>query len=554
VKRVPEYTAVNTSMIATLAPSVPATRWHPWRHRPYPSLYLDVAHGQGITSDGTVVSCPPRLPLGALVQALPPWIEAVHLCGDLPSASQVTAANGGIYSPYNSWLLEASPKLVHLDSGEDHSGSFVRIDRCDGRTVEVRPIACWLGTNDVTPEVAYRALILAQAAIRRQSGWADTCLLTTPGLTGRELWRTTIPYGKAYPILPQDCRDLIRHTEGQGRFELLPPPASLPDGLAPELVYLDGRFMYAAPALTEEIGIGPVIYDRLPIYEGFGPGRYSIRFRIPFDWHHVGLFMVPLPDDPRAALRASRTREGLRRWYFPSAPGMVGETWADAAELRIAFAPFPHRCPDCAAHYKANDGTRCPLHSWEITILERLIFTKDRPLRGWAERLVAARDCCEGDDLAQATLRSILLHAIGGFHSQGAHLTAASHDPAAVPANIPADMALAVDGSEIYTWELPAQPPRFPDYQRPELSAQVWGRTRARLLLHRTIDGTFTGALTLPLEQIVAFRLDALYVTVDPGWPDNGRPGVLRVKGKLAGPVPWPREEADLAAVKESRR
>ena len=110
---------------------------------------------------------------------------------------------------------------------------------------------------------------------------------------------------------------------------------------------------------------------------------------------------------------------------------------------------------------------------------------------------------------------------------------------------------LTRDG-ERYLGEQPALTPHQPDFDRPEWSAQVWARTRARLLLHRDYDtGQFVGALTLPLEELASFRLDALFLTRDPGWPDSGRPGTFRVKGRIAdAAVPWPQSEDDLAALK----
>ena len=30
---------------------------------------------------------------------------------------------------------------------------------------------------------------------------------------------------------------------------------------------------------------------------------------------------------------------------YPRSPGETGETWTDAAELRIALGPFPHLLP-----------------------------------------------------------------------------------------------------------------------------------------------------------------------------------------------------------------
>jgi hypothetical protein len=111
---------------------------------------------------------------------------------------------------------------------------------------------------------------------------------------------------------------------------------------------------------------------------------------------------------------------------------------------------------------------------------------------------------------------------------------------------------LSPEGEALYVWDEPGLAPKYADYQRPEWSSQVWARTRARLLLHQDYDTKrFVGALTLPYEDVVAFRLDAMLLTRDPGWPDHGRPGTFRVKGRIDEPVPWPQGEDDFAALKQ---
>src|SRR5437899_3355524 len=115
---------------------------------------------------------------------------------------------------------------------------------------------------------------------------------------------------------------------------------------------------------------------------GFRPARYRISYRVPDGWAHLGLFM---------------TKDPLGTWTFPRRSGETGETWTDAAELRVALGPFPHLCPNCERSYRVNDGRACPHHGWPFAIHERLLFTPgQKPLRAWAEKLLAARDACEG--------------------------------------------------------------------------------------------------------------------------------------------------------------
>ncbi len=356
------------------------------------------------------------------MEALPAATEAVYLCGTLPAAPQVAwgaSEDGGLYSAFNSWVIEADEAIEwkHLDSGTLHDALGARLRRVSGRAVDLRTVAAWLGTNDCTPDEAHDALQLVADCLRHQFGWQDVCLLGTPAATGLELWRSSIGASRssgytastAYPILSEEVRTLIHQTSGQGRFEFLPAP---PSGLAEALFYLDGRLAYAAPALNE-LGVGPVLHDTLPDYAGFTPARYRVRFRIPDTWAHVGLLMAP---DDRPPEAGGPHRDGKRHWYFPRTPGTVGETWADAAEMRIAHAPFPHTCLTCAQQYRVNDGRHCPVHGWDLSIEERIVFTTGRPLRLWAERLIAAREACDNNDLARSAVRNILLHGIGAFH------------------------------------------------------------------------------------------------------------------------------------------
>jgi hypothetical protein len=522
------------------------TRWQTRTYRRYPTLYLDATAGLGVTDAGLPFTHPPQASLIEIIAALPADIARIYLCGQLPSAPQVSTQHGGQYSPFNSWVLEAQPEQVYLDSGTEHDATFARLGRpSGGRPVELRTIAGWLGTNACTPHEAHAALALVAREVRRLHGWdGPEHLLATPAETGLDLWRRTIGYGKEYPILPEELRTLIHRTSGQGRFELLPPSSA--DGLLPAITCLDARWMYAAPCL-DELGIGPAVQDDLPDYAGFRPARYRVRFRVPAGWAHVGVLVAP-----------ALGKDGQRTWFFPRKPGETGDTWADGTELRIAFWPLPHVCPTCQVGYRANSGTPCPQHGWPVQILERVLFTKGRPLATWAQKLIALRETVGRDapttrigDLARAAVRNLLIHAIGSFHGTHRPIThvAGEDDPAAIPERTRLDLALTAEGETLYSWEEQRRTPARLDYDRPEWSAQVWARARSRLLLHRDVAGTFTGALTLPYAHIVGMRLDALYVTHDPNWPDNGNVGVFRQKWSSPRLAPWPQHETDLTAL-----
>jgi hypothetical protein len=62
------------------------------------------------------------------------------------------------------------------------------------------------------------------------------------------------------------------------------------------------------------------------------------------------------------------------------------------------------------------------------------------------------------------------------------------------------------------------------------------------------------GALHVPAGSVVAFRTDALYLTVDPSWPYHNQPGDYLLKGRLTGPVKAPASEDDLLALRDLGR
>jgi hypothetical protein len=531
-------------MNATLtASSALVTRWQARQHRERSALYLDVTTGHGVTDDGRAVTCTPGASLRTLLEEVPPYIERLYLCGTLPAAPQVGQhgrTTADLYAPFHSWLWAGDPTASYLKAGAMHSQTLARYAREQGvRPLMVRPIASWLDRNDCTPEEAHAALSLVQQQLQRQHGWDGAPLLETPAETGRELWRRAIGYDQAYPVLRDDVRALIHATSGQGRYEMCAPPSDRET--LPDLYCLDGRWMYAAPCL-EELGICPVTHDGLPDYAGHAPARYLVRFEVPPGWAHVGVFMAP----------AGTLRHG---WHFPATPGYVGQTWADAAEVRVALWPFPHACAVCAAGYRANAGPMpqpCPEHGWRIRIVERLVFTKGRPLTTWAKKLGDVRSVCDGNELARAAVRNILIHALGAFHSTQREVqrSAGEDERERIPDHTAARLLQMPDGEERFVWGERRRHNPDPHYDRPELPAQVWARTRARMLLHRDANGHYTGALTLPREAIVGFQLDALYTTIDPGWPDDGKPGRLRSKGHLAHAAPWPRTQDELNALK----
>src|SRR5690606_21657835 len=89
--------------------------------------------------------------------------------------------------------------------------------------------------------------------------------------------------------------------------------------------------------------------------------------------------------------------------------------------------------------------------------------------------------------------------------------------------------------------------PAWPEMAHPEWSAQVYGRARARLL---SAPGG-AGALGVERSELVAFRTDAIYMTTDPHWNDDGRPGRYRHVRTIPGPIKRPTTQRELLAVRD---
>lgn len=121
-------------------------------------------------------------------------------------------------------------------------------------------------------------------------------------------------------------------------------------------------------------------------------------------------------------------------------------------------------------------------------------------------------------------------------------------------ASVPARYQNSVERKgKAFVYTLPqAHNARQQAFYRPELSVQVWGRGRARVLHHTVrlpgMAPVETGALTLPGRSIIGINGDAVYSSVLPSWSlpvadggaDDGRAGLLRLQGWLPGPVNTP--------------
>jgi hypothetical protein len=327
------------------------------------------------------------------------------------------------------------------------------------------------------------------------------------------LWTLTRPdWREDYPPLAPDLQTLLRDTSGQGRTETTTLPAL---ETVPGAYVYDRRFAYAASC--ENLPAGPPERVRYPSprpwsdTDRYVKGRYHISFRVPDDWQHLGLFMVKRPGRGN-------------RWFYPEDPGGTYETWTSNGEIALAVA-----------------------RGWRVEVRESITFphtaSVPRPLDVWIKRLQKLWYEQAHDGEVQDAIRDIVIHTIGGFHSFRRRKKTTVKDTEPLPPDAVEPLWNPVKGEFTYThWEpLPAKD--LP-YQHEHWSIEIWARARTRLLSHGQ-----TGALCLPREHVLGLRVDALYLSLDPRWPDDGSIGAFRRKAARCGPLPAPHDAKSLRAL-----
>jgi hypothetical protein len=478
----------------------------PWTPKRPRTLWLDTATGAALDDDGRPVQAAP--PGGA-----PASLASVLAAAELARANRVMLT--GPMLPRTELLRQVrgwSAGALFLD----HELPVGRYEHTSGNRVEVRRAAEWFGDGTYSPETARSADTALQAAYAAQV--PGGVLFASPGATGLDAWLRSVPRTRETgelqvpPQVPEDVAEQLRATSPQHRIERIAPPA--PGAVMPALWYLDGRWMYAA--LCNELGSGPAM--RLTAEQAtdqlrgtpYARARYLVRFTAPAGWDSPGVLMAKAGED---------ATDG---WHTP----LSGETWADAAEVHLA----------------AQMG-------WKLDVREGLLLTKGRPLDTWAKRLQRARDGVNDLELGEQVagmvrsgVRSILLHAIGAWHSSGRDETTFTAGPMQPPAG---DVWGAPEQQgDVWVWRRRhALAGRAASMLHPEWSSQVWGRAHARILEGPTsAAGIKSGALYLRPGTLVGIYGDAVMTTYLPHWAreDDGKPGRLRVKGHLCGPVKWP--------------
>lgn len=553
-------------------------RPHPWRVSPIPTVFMDYTTGQGVLDNGNPFSSRispglknPNLTdkLESVAYTAGPAVEKIRimLTGKVPAADRNTRHWLLVQTP--GWSAERGHWL-----GSPPTGRFT--NRNTGQYIEVRVASEWFGDSALTPRQAREAWNLLDSLLSYTFGPslpADmrTTLMLSPAATGTNLWAATMPKGLNPEPVTDDIAAELHATSGQHHLDHLVSGASIAkhgDVVAlidtraskeiPQFTYIDGRFMYAS--LCRELGTGPGVrlgrqeaYD-LMTSNPYSRARYEVRFTVPSDWNHVGIF----------GIQHENSADG---WYYPNRPGARGVTWADASEVFVALgAGWQVEPLQAVVFNEAMNTARKRFHGDDN--VARRGSTKARPLDLWANKLTTARENVANDPGIEdnlkravgAALRSILIQSIGSFASRGRGSTAVVYDPKDIPAHY-ADTVKRK--GRAWTYMIPQQlSDRQAAFYRPEFAAQIWGRGRAKVLQTK-VDGQTVGALSLPGSSIIGINGDAIYTTAFPTWAlptedgglDDGKAGRLRLQGHLKGPfaAPTTRTERDKLRVKSQK-
>lgn len=487
-------------------------------------LFLDGKSGKGYDSNGNPVS--PIIDgrrknpntadfLNTAFQHGAGW---VMLTGSVPKGIADIAAFLGAETP--GW--DHGPHWIE----QEPTGRYKHA--VTGGSVKISYARSWFNNQGMRPNQAGHAWsVVAKLLVGIEPKMPTP--MESPGATGAYLWGHGL--GAKYELEPLDeyVAELIHATSGQHHIEHLvagPSASDHPDTVPlidpqetptiSEFAYSDGRFMYAS--LCAELGVGPArelrrneaadLFREAP----YAKARYRLKFTVPDTWDHVGVFGVQDSTDGTT-------------WHYPNRPGATGETWADHREMIVAAK-----------------------HGWLIEPLEAIQFTeKMRPLDTFATRIMRVR---EQIDQAQnvdpvvvkavsAAFRNILIHGIGKFaaRSQETMFTVGSIN------EVPEDRrhTLQAVGEQFTYRDRPPMSDRQKSFYHPELAAQVWGLSRARIMDGPAANGHKSGALHVNPRTLIGMHGDAIYTSELPPWAlptaqnggDDGKTGRIRLQGLL---------------------
>jgi hypothetical protein len=500
------------------------------------TVYVDWYAGQAVTDASQSIQFTPQCTLSELIAAVHQGAHTtrVFLCGDIPGQYETWLIDPGVYVDYST-----AKRGHYFDREKAHNHVARYQQRISGHEIEIRTMYSWFGDTQYTVDQAARAMHLLEqylAAFFTPQAKA----YATPALTFQQLWALlNRVQGRSFEVLPEEIRAKIHHSSGQGRIELTTLAQC---EKIPGLYYYDGIFMYSA--LTWGMPTEVALHDNKNEYAGKTPARYRIKYTVPSDWQHIGLFMTPKD----AVTGNTRDRAA---WSYPGEnyQGRTFECWADGAELDVLIQHYAATPVDATKEEKAEAerlGQVQAFKAWDIQILERIVFKLEKdsiakkPLDAITKRLTDARDKVDQDAkhdssnlaiyrLVRGTIRNILLHGIGSFHRQERDITYIL--PIDEPA--PDGYTHRREEGDLVWYSVPGKIEKYTQqFEHPEWTALIWARCRARMT---------RAALSLPREQIIALRTDAIALTHEqPQWNDNEKRGSLRqkwaIKKKLNAP------------------
>lgn len=517
-----------------------------------PTLWVDVRSGRAIDHTGRIGPIPagPRRKSPNLTDCLDAagrgLYQRIVFVGPVPPPRE------GI----RHWLYVETPGWKPLHLWRNPSAGRFTPENPEGDedtnpkrfAIEVRTSAEWFGALDLNPAQARDAWQTLWNTITQLSpGSRELGLMRSPAATGTNLWAASLPRDLKLTPTPQDIREELHYTSGQHHIDQFvqgsecdcgdcrPLVSPTQAGKIPGFYYVDGRFMYSS--VCRELGIagkrmtGEECRQLLFFSEKgrYARARYRVTARVPDDWPTLGLLPAK--------------KDGTRDWHYPNRPGAVFETWIDGSEADLALSA-----------------------GWELTPHEGVLFTKARVMDTFAERITKGRAAVEGNaDLdpivkraVTGALRQILISGIGNLASRGRPVEKRADTLREVPEEYRHE---AMQHGKHFVWEEPAERNTVAgnNWYWPELSVQVWGRARARVLSTPAANKFKGGALNVPPDTLIGINGDAIYTTELPAWAlpesigggDDGKPGRLRVQGGLPRPQNAPLDRDALNRLRE---
>ncbi len=216
-------------------------------------------------------------------------------------------------------------------------------------------------------------------------------------------------------------------------------------------------------------------------------------------WPHIGLLPVKV--------------EG--KWQYP----LGGAGWIDFREYDLAVSK-----------------------GWDVYTGEFLCWPEHGALDRWSDGMQAALRQYEPGSLGYRIIRRVALQAIGSLHRTtfNRSRTLPYARRAELPRSCPS-LRLSDDEAWYHWGEEKPILGREAIYMHPEWTSSVWARCRARIA---------QAALSVPREELVAIRQDAIYTTTPQARLEGGdRVGSFRLKDYVPGSLKAPRTLEELAAL-----